>query len=146
MNLSKGRWVAPLSHDDAWDPDHLHALLEAARQHRAEIAYSRMRAVDTNHRDAPPSWSVGTWPPRLGGWSCQAAIFHAGLDFIRPDRACALASEPNDWNLARRAWEAGVHFHFVDRETATLYVYPRWEQIDAEYAALRRPPSARAHP
>jgi len=123
----------------------LETLLAAARESRAEIVYSRMRAVDTSG-DGESGWSVGAWPPRLSQWNCQSAMFHAGLRFIRPDRVCALASEPNDWNLARRAWEAGARFHFVDRETATLLVYPRWKQVDAEYAAEGRPPSARAHP
>jgi len=145
MDMARGLWIAPLSHDDEWDPDHLQTLLHAARDQRAEIAYSRMRAVDKSEARRP-DWSVGAWPPRLAQWSCQAALFHGGLTFLRPDRACALASEPNDWNLARRAWEAGVRFHFVDRGTATLYVYPRWEQVDAEYAAAGRPRAARAHP
>ncbi len=146
MDLADGLWIAPLGHDDAWDPDHLETLLAAARESRAEIVYSRMRAVEVSGGDAASEWSVGAWPPRLAQWNCQAAMFHGALRFVRPDRACALASEPNDWNLARRAWEAGVRFHFVDRETATLYVYPRWERVDAEYAAQGRPPAARAHP
>jgi hypothetical protein len=146
MDMARGRWIAPLSHDDAWDPDHLEVLLAAAREHRAEIAYSRMRAVDSHSPDGPSEGSVGAWPPRSGQWNCQAAMFHAALEFVRPDRACALASEPNDWNLARRAWQAGVRFHFVDRETATLYVYPRWEKISAEYHEMGLPLSAVAAP
>ena len=68
------------------------------------------------------------------------------LRFVRPDRACALASEANDWNLARRAWQAGVRFTFVERETSTLHVHPRWEVISAQYHELGLPLSAVAAP
>jgi hypothetical protein len=57
-----------------------------------------------------------------------------------------LASEPNDWNLGRRAWEAGVRFHFVDRETVTLRVYPREQEMRAGYAAMGLPWEAIAFP
>jgi hypothetical protein len=122
IELSQGRWIAPLSHDDAWDPDHLATLLQVARASHAELVYSRMRAVDAEAPEAGSTHSVGAWPPRMGQYAFQASMFHGELRFLRYDRACALASEPNDWNLARRAWEAGVRFHFVDRETATLFV------------------------
>jgi hypothetical protein len=146
IDLAQGRWIAPLSHDDAWDPDHLSTLLGAARDTHAEFAYSRMRAVDAESPKAGSTHSVGAWPPRLGQYAFQASIFHGALRFLRYDRACALASEPNDWNLARRAWDAGVRFHFVDRETATLFVYPRRAAIETEYATLGLPPSAAASP
>jgi glycosyl transferase family 2 len=146
MEMANGKWIAPLSHDDEWDDDHLQTLLAAAQETRAEIAYSRMRKVDSSARGSDPVGSVGTWPPRAGHWSCQSAVFHAELRFLRPSRTCALASEANDWNLARRAWEAGVRFQFVDRETSTLFIYPRWEEISAQYHELGLPPSAAAAP
>ncbi len=146
MDMARGLWLAPLSHDDEWDADHLESLLGAARETHAEIVYSQMRTVDIStpeHRQLGP---VGEWPPRAGQWHCQSAIFHAGLKFVRPDRRCALASEANDWNLARRAWEAGALFHFIERETSTLYVYPRWEMISEQYHELGLPLSAVAAP
>ena len=115
--LSKGRWIAPLSHDDDWDPDHIETLLRAARAARAEVAYSRMRVVKGEDSARQVIGICGAWPPRLGAFDWQSAIYHGHLRFLRYDRACALASEPNDWNMARRAWEAGVRFDFIDRET-----------------------------
>ena len=144
--LARGRWIAPLSHDDAWDADHLQALLSAARESHAEVVYSAMRMVPSAAPGRPPVGTCGAWPPRLAGFNWQSALAHAGLGFLRYDRTCALASEPNDWNLARRAWEAGVRFHFLDRETSTLYVHPSHEQIYAELAAAGLPPSAIASP
>jgi hypothetical protein len=154
IELARGAWIAPLSHDDAWDPDHLATLLAAARANHAELVYSRMRVVDAEALgsvDAAPagqarSRTCGAWPPRLGDFNFQAAMFHGDLRFLRYDRVCALASEPNDWNLARRAWEAGVRFHFVDRETATLYVYSRQQRIHDRLAAMGLPPGAVAAP
>jgi hypothetical protein len=160
IELARGRWIAPLSHDDEWDPDHLQTLLHEARQRRAEVVYSRMRVRfvgRSSHRlrmlvrrslgRSPPKLSsIGAWPPKLGHFGWQSAIFNGALRFLRYDRNCALASEPNDWNLARRAWEVGVRFHHLERETVTLYVYPRSDAIAAEYAAMGLPPSADAWP
>lgn len=138
IELAAGRWIAPLSHDDAWDADHLEALLSEARSTRAEIAYSRMRVVAGDESVKPLATSLGAFPPMLGQWGWQSALFHGSLRFLRYDRTCAFASEPNDWNLARRAWESGVRFHHVPRETVTLFAYDRVGAIDAELAALGR--------
>lgn len=146
IELASGRWIAPLSHDDAWDADHLERLLSAARESHAEVVYSRMRVVDGERPGSAPSRSIGAWPPALGQYGWQSAMFHGGLRFLQYDRACVLASEPNDWNLARRAWAAGVRFRFLDRETSTLFVYPRAQEIIAEYAANGLPPNAMAQP
>jgi Glycosyl transferase family 2 len=142
IEMARGRWIAPLSHDDAWDPDHIATLLVAAREHRAEVAYSRQRVVAAEQPGSPLLGTIGCFPPRFGDFGWQAAIFHGALSFLRYDRACAFASEPNDWNLARRAWEAGVRFHHLDRETVTLFEYHRQEKIHAELEALGLPPSA----
>ena len=143
VGLATGRWIAPLSHDDAWDADHLARLLAGAREARAEVAYSVMRVARADRGTAS---AVGAWPPRLGAFNWQSAIFHGGLRFLRYDRACALASEPNDWNLARRAWDAGVRFTFVARETATLYVHSGYDEMIAELVGAGLPPEVVAYP
>ena len=43
---ARGRWIAPLDHDDEWDDDHIEVLLAAALGEHAELAYSRMRVVN----------------------------------------------------------------------------------------------------
>jgi glycosyltransferase involved in cell wall biosynthesis len=139
---ARGRWIAPLSHDDAWDPNHLELLLAAARESGAEVVYSRMRLAAAGGGTA--SGSIGAFPPRHGDFAWQAAIFHGGFDFLRYDRNCAFASEPNDWNLARRAWEAGVRFHHVPAETATLFVTDRMAEIANAQRERGLPPSASA--
>jgi len=149
ISLAQGRWIAPLSHDDAWDPNHLELLLRAARESRAEVVYSRMRVTtaDFTNGAAPviaPGTTIGAFPPRYGQFGWQSAMFHAHLDFLRYDRNCALASEPNDWNLARRAWEAGVRFHYLPAETVTLFLYDRLAEIEAAQRERGLPPSASA--
>jgi hypothetical protein len=154
LAMSAGHWIAPLSHDDAWDPDHLGTLLDAARTREAEVAYSPMRVVDADralaaqavHAEPPVDFVLGAWPPKRGYFNWQSALFNGALEFLRYDRACALASEPNDWNLARRAWEAGVRFTYVERETSTLLILPRHDDIAAEFAARGLPPQAKASP
>jgi hypothetical protein len=146
VEFASGSWIAPLSHDDAWDQDHLATLLAEGRQGRAEVVYSAMRLVDSRSLTPIPGRSIGAWPPRLGDFAWQSAIFNGALKFLRLDRTCALASEPNDWNLARRAWDAGVRFQFVERQTSTLFVSPRMEQIVAELAEAGLPPDAMAYP
>jgi hypothetical protein len=144
IGMANGRWIAPLSHDDAWDPDHLETLLQDARESRAEVVYSRMRVVAAEGSPAPAAETIGAFPPRLGQFGWQSAIFHGVLRFLRYDRACALASEPNDWNLARRAWEAGVRFHHTARETVTLFAQDRTGAIEDGLASVGLAPTAAA--
>jgi hypothetical protein len=144
IGMARGRWIAPLSHDDAWDEDHLATLLVAAREHRAEVAYSGMRVIDADDPALPVVATIGGFPPRHGAFGWQSTLVHGALRFLRYDRACALASEPNDWNLARRAWEAGVRFHQVKKETVSLFAGDRQGAIRNELASLGLPASAAA--
>jgi hypothetical protein len=66
MDQANVSWIAPLSHDDAWHPDHLATLLAAARESHAEWIYSRMEMVDVSAPGEPRLRSCGAWPPRMG--------------------------------------------------------------------------------
>jgi Methyltransferase domain/Glycosyl transferase family 2 len=140
---TRGRWIAPLDQDDEWDADHLSVLLGTAQRARAEVVYGRMRV---EVEDGPETW-FGEWPPRIGHFGFQGALYHADLKDFRYDVAAALVGEPGDWNLARRMWEAGVRFHFLPRAVGTYFVgrdarnIATWEQWAEERGALpRRPP------
>ncbi|HEX4491899.1 MAG TPA: glycosyltransferase [Acidimicrobiia bacterium] len=140
---TRGRWIAPLDQDDEWDDDHVAVLLAAAQRARAEVVYGQMRVLV---EDGPETW-FGAWPPQLGDFGFQAALYHADLKEFRYDVNAALVDEPGDWNLARRMWEAGVRFHFVPRPVGTYYLGPdgrnraTWEQRAAERGALPQPPA-----
>ncbi len=118
--LARGAWIAPLDDDDEWTDDHLEVLLARAQATRAELVYGQMRV-----RAADEGWTwFGTWPPRMGDFGFQAAIYHAGLADVLYDVNSHLAGEPGDWNLARRMLEAGVRFDFVARMVGTYHVAP----------------------
>lgn len=116
--LARGSWIAPIDQDDEWADDHLEVLLGAAQRTRAEVAYGVARAVIATDGDT----YFGTWPPTLGDFGFQAAIYHAGLTAFLYDANAHLVGEPADWNLARRMLEAGVRFEFVERIVTTYYI------------------------
>jgi glycosyltransferase involved in cell wall biosynthesis len=115
---ARGAWIAPIDQDDEWTPDHLETLLAAARESRAEVVYGVSRVV----LDDGTETFFGSWPPKLGDFGFQAAIYHAGLATLLYDANSHLVGEPADWNLARRMLEAGVSFEFVERVVAAYYI------------------------
>lgn len=131
---ARGRWIAPLDHDDAWHPDHLEVLLAHARATRAEVAYGRLLVVDATTR--APLGDIGEWPPRRGSFGFLSAIHHAGLRAFPYDMNCRFADEPGDWNVARRMWEAGVRFSFLDRAVATAFHTQRHRSLTTEQSMI----------
>lgn len=121
--LARGAWIAPLDQDDEWAPDHLEILLEAARRSGAELVYGAARVVLGEDGE---TW-FGSWPPRLGEFGFQAAIYHACLAGFCYDVNAHLLDEPADWNLARRMLEAGVNFEFVERIVTSYWPTPGQE-------------------
>ncbi len=117
---SKGAWIAPLDHDDEFEPDHIERLLEHARSTHAELVYGRLRVRHAESGELLPN-IVGAWPPVYSQFGFQGAMYHAGLSRFEYDAEAYLAGEPGDWNLARRMWQAGVRFAFLDRIVTTYY-------------------------
>jgi glycosyltransferase involved in cell wall biosynthesis len=137
--LARGAWIAPIDQDDAWEADHLKILLEAARRSGAEVAYGVSRVV----LDDGTETYFGSWPPTLGDFGFQAAIYHAGLaPFLLYDANSHLAGEPADWNLARRMLEAGVTFEFVPEAVSAYFVnqdeasFGGWKAREQEHGAF----------
>lgn len=127
MRLARGRWIAPLDDDDEFDDDHIEVLLAHAQATRAELAYGQLRVVDTETGDV--SEGLSTWPPENGRFNFLSTIVHAGLRRFEYDPNCYLAGEVSDWNLARRLWQAGARFSFMDRVVGTYYLRPRsWHE------------------
>lgn len=122
--LAQGMWIARLDDDDEWNADHLDVLLSRARETRAEVVYGKWRLRDArNRRLLAPEF--GEWPVKYGHFAFQAAIYHVGLRRLLPDMNTRFAGEPGDWNRARRMWEAGVRFAYVDRPVTTIWFTPR---------------------
>ncbi len=116
---SKGHWIAALDHDDAWDVNHLETLVAEAIRSRAEVVYGRVRMRDATSE--AEVGAIGAWPPEEGQCPLLATLVHGGLRELRFDPNAQFAGEVADWNFARRLWEAGARFHFVNRVLGTHY-------------------------
>lgn len=110
LAAARGRWIAGLGDDDAVRPTHTEQLLAAAREHRYEHCYG-LQLV--NFAEGEPM-TLGEFPPVLGEWGLQAALFHGGLRFFESELSDAIYEEPNDWSMCRRMLRAGVRFGMID--------------------------------
>jgi glycosyltransferase involved in cell wall biosynthesis len=111
LRMARGKWIACLDDDDEFSADHLEVLLAFCVANRMEFAYGVMdMEVD------PEVWRpVGSYPPHCGQICTAAVLYSAHLRFFRWDREAWRLEEPNDWNLWKRMWGAGVRMGFVDR-------------------------------
>jgi hypothetical protein len=125
VEQARGRWIAPLDDDDVFDPRHVEMLLEAARRSRAEVVYGRMRCLMNDGSE----FLLGTFPPRLGQFGWQSAIFHAGLRTFEMELADALFFSPADWSLCRRLLRAGARFEMIDAVVTDHFE----SRVDPEY-------------
>lgn len=116
--LAQGAWIAPIDQDDEWTEDHLEVLVAAGLRTEAEIAYGVGRVMLPDGNET----YFGTWPPALGDFGFQTAIYHAHLATLLYDVNAYLFDEPADWNLARRMLEAGVRFEFVEKIVTTYHL------------------------
>lgn len=113
----RGRWIATLGDDDAVRPDHTELLLAAAREHRYEHCYGKQLV---NFVEGEPM-TLGKFPPELGEWGLQAAIYHAGLRFFEGELSDAIYEEPNDWAMCRRMMRVGVRTGMIDEIVVDKY-------------------------
>jgi hypothetical protein len=113
----RGRWIAALGDDDAVRPTHTEHLLAAARESRWEHCYG-LQLV--KFAEGEPL-TLGEFPPRLGQWGTQAALFHSGLRFFESELADSIYREPSDWSKCRRMIRAGVRIGMVDEVVVDKY-------------------------
>jgi glycosyltransferase involved in cell wall biosynthesis len=116
--LAQGTWLAMLGDDDELEPHHLECLLETARSTRSEMVYGNIL-----QRQPPPLDDVilARYPPELGRFQFQAAIFMSALRRFEFSTKSWLLDEPSDWNLCRRMLEAGVRIGYIDRVVTIWY-------------------------
>jgi putative methyltransferase (TIGR04325 family) len=120
---ARGRWIAPLDDDDAFRPDHLQRLLDAARENRWELAYGQVEI----HRPDGSSDRVGRFPPAHGQAALQMAIYHAGLvPIFELELIDAVFDIPCDWGLFRRMLRAGVGMGMIDEVVVDGYPSALW--------------------
>jgi hypothetical protein len=108
--IARGRWIAALGDDDAVRPNHTRDLVAVAQEHRYEHCYGLQ---EVHFAEGEPL-VLGEFPPRLGHWGLQAAIYHAGLRYFEGELADEIFEEPSDWSKCRRMIRAGVRFGMID--------------------------------
>jgi glycosyltransferase involved in cell wall biosynthesis len=118
LRRASGQWIAWLDDDDEFSADHVETLLGEARARRLEFVYGQM-----DMETSPGMWQPnGLFPPKAGK-ICHGAVFYAAyLRFMTFDLDCWRVYEPNDWNLWRRMWMAGVRVGFVPRIVGRHYL------------------------
>ena len=111
LEHARGRFIAPLDHDDEFTATHIADLLERARAERADLVHAQALC---EQRSGPPT-IVGR--ERLGhGHVCHGAVLYSDrLAHMRYDTACWLGEEPGDWNMWRRMQELGARVAYLDR-------------------------------
>jgi hypothetical protein len=110
LAIARGRWIAVLGDDDAIRPHHTEVLVAAAQEHRWEHCYGLQQV---NFAEGEPL-VLGEFPPRLGHWGLQSALYHAGLRYFESELSDAIYDEPSDWSKCRRMIRAGVRFGMID--------------------------------
>jgi len=110
LAIVRGRWIAVLGDDDAIRPNHTADLLAAAQEHHYEHCYGRQQV---NFAAGEPL-VLGRFPPELGQWGPQAALYHSGLRYFESELSDAIYDEPSDWSKCRRMIRAGVRFGMID--------------------------------
>jgi uncharacterized coiled-coil protein SlyX len=121
--LARGQWIAPLNDDDAFRPEHVERLLDAARTERCEVAYGAIEC----HRPDGANEILRSWPPESHRFGWQAAIVHAGLGFMPMQLGSGALGTPGDWSLCRRMLRAGVSFTKVDDVVVDYYPSRLWD-------------------
>jgi hypothetical protein len=117
MANARGAWLAPFADDDAMRPNHLGALLEAARERRLEFVYGQLQ-MHLSDRDHP---LLGSFPPRLHDIGLQAALLHGHLRLFELELADSEFGVPNDWGHIERMLRSGVRTGMIDEIVADYY-------------------------
>jgi hypothetical protein len=122
VRLSRGRWIAYLSDDDAFRPDHLERVITRAKAERLELCYGLLVQHD---RDGGQT-EIGAFPPGPGQFGFQAAIYHHGLaELFEFELADAEFGQAVDWGMCRRMLRAGVRMGMVPEPTTDYF--PSWD-------------------
>lgn len=121
--LARGRWIAPLDHDDEFVPDHVESLLTAARAGNFEMMYGQ---IQQRSPDGLMDEEICTYPPTYYHFGFQASVYMGELRFFEYNTRSWMLEESGDWNLCRRMLEAGVRIGFLDKVVIEYYPTSLW--------------------
>jgi putative methyltransferase (TIGR04325 family) len=129
VRRARGEWIAPLDDDDAFRPDHIEVLLDAARRRRLELVYGGI----AQHEPGGVCTQLGGFPPTLGQFNLQAALYRADLgDLFELELADELFDQPYDWALCQRMARTGVRMGMVDRIVVDYYPSSLWTRPNGD--------------
>jgi glycosyl transferase family 2 len=117
LRLARGRWLLAFDDDDEMRPNQVELLLALARERCCEVAYG---VAERRWQDGSTD-DVGTFPPVLGGFGWQCAIYHAGLGFFERQLVATDFDEPADWFMCWAMLRAGVSFAMLEETVCTIY-------------------------
>jgi hypothetical protein len=118
-----GRWLVHFDDDDHLRPGTIAAMLEVAREQRAEVVYG---GFEEHRPDGRSSIGIG-FPPRLGCFSWAGALVHGGLRFFERELVAADLEMPGDMYLLERMLRAGVHFAPLEEVVLDYYPSTLWK-------------------
>ena len=125
LELSRGRYVAYLGHDDLWHPDHLAVLVRAIERQEADLVFSLTEDI------GPPSMPtrnlLGLCPRGVYEWSFWApptSWLHRRdlVERIGPWKDYREIVVPTDVDFLTRAFEQGCRI--VPVEELTAFKFP----------------------
>jgi glycosyltransferase involved in cell wall biosynthesis len=123
VRLAKGRWIAFMDDDDACTPNRIELLLQAAREHRWEFCYGRIRRHDPNG----PEMILCEFPPTGPGTvGKSASILHADLRFFTGELSDALFGNVGDWARINRMMRVGVRMGMISDVVLDYYPNRLW--------------------
>jgi hypothetical protein len=125
--LARGRWLSDFDDDDALRPQAIEHALRHARERRLEFVYGRQLMHLPEGRTAP----LGGWPPRMGDFSFQGSVAHAGLRWFAREHVAAALRLPNDWERAERMLRAGVRTGMLDEVVCDMWPSRAWDRLSA---------------
>lgn len=133
---SRGSWLLHFDDDDHLRPDAIAALLETAREQRAEVAYG---AVEEHHPDGT-RLTLSGFPPRLGTFSWAGALVHGGLRFFERELIAAHLGLPGDVYMLERTLRAGVRFASTAQPVLDYFPSTLWQPREQRDDSRQVPP------
>jgi hypothetical protein len=120
---ARGRWLLHFDDDDRMRPDAIAALLELARETRAEVAYGGFEyhyptGASTTHIDFPPQGGRFAWP---------TALMHGGLRFFERELVAVHLGLPGDVYMLERMLRVGVRFAMLDKVVLDYFPSTVWK-------------------
>ena len=135
LDLARGAWIAPCDDDDEFTPHHVAALLERAKQERAELVHSNTGLL----LGGGVVGVIGRPEPEDGHLSHGSFIYSAGLRAIRYSGSCWKLRRGIEYDLVLRMRRAGVRMAYLDDVTYRYHVAETSIALWREQVLRRRP-------